>query len=136
MPAGHAEPGLEDNIRATLGAAEYYTAWLMRLEGAPANEWTPEVENARQHYRFLSEDQLQAGLPSAADNQKCLEAAIRLARMDLSELRAMPLPKFCAGCKNVSQKCRAQCESQSKKSAEKPSDNRKAGSGERPRGGS
>src|SRR3954452_19348387 len=68
MPPGHTEGGLEDEIRATLGSAEYYTAWLMRLEGAPANEWTPEVENARQHYLFLSEDQLQAGLASAADN--------------------------------------------------------------------
>lgn len=128
---------VRDEVRDTLGAAEYYAAWLMRLEGAPAAEWTPSVENSRQHYRLLSEDLLKVGAPSAPQYQQNLEAAIRLERMDLSELRGLPLPKFCSSCKNVSQKCRSQCESLSKRPSEQLKDARKeAGAGERPRGGS
>lgn len=131
--SGEEEEGLTE-ARATLGAAEYYAGWLMRLEGAPAEEWSPVVDNARQNFRLLSEARLESGEADASEYRESLEAAIQLARMDLSDLRGLPLPKFCAGCKNVSQKCRGQCES--KKPAEKPKDARKAGAGERPRGGS
>lgn len=126
-----------DEVRANLGTAEYYAGWLMRLEGAPAAEWSVQVENARQHFRLLAEEKLKAGSPDAKGYQENLEAAIRLARMDLSELQGMPLPSFCKGCKNVSQKCRGQCESQAKKPAEKEQkDARGAGVGARPNGGS
>ena len=123
-------------IRANLGSAEYYAGWLMRLEGAPTEEWSVQVENARQHFRLLAEEKLATGNPGAKGSQEDLEATIRLARMDLSELEGMPLPKFCQGCKNVSQKCRGQCESKAKKPAEGTKDARGASSGERPRGGS
>jgi hypothetical protein len=126
-----------DDVRANLGTAEYYAAWLMRLEGAATAEWTVEVENARQHFRLLAEDKLASGSPAAKDYQENLEATIRLARMDLSELQGLPLPKLCQGCKNVSQKCRSQCDSKCKKPAEKKEkDARGSGVGERPRGGS
>ena len=133
MPAGRSEAALEDEIRATLGTAEYYTAWLMRLEGASAAEWTPQIESARQHFRYLAENQLAAGSSAAEQEQEFLEAAIRLERADLSELRGLPLPKFCASCKGVCEKCRSKSHG---KPSEKPHDSRGAGSGERSRGGS
>lgn len=125
--------------RGNLATAQYYAAWLMRLEGAATGEWMLPVENARQHFRLLAEESSSAG--QREDYQKNLEATIRLARMDLSELEGMPLPKFCQGCKNVSQKCRSQresqCKAQGKKEGEqKPKDARGAGFQERPKGGS
>ena len=92
---------------------DYYAAWLMRLEGACADEWTLETEQARQHFRLLAEDAQAHGEP-AAKHQENLEATIRLARMDLSELKGLPLPKECQNCSNCSGKCRSQRESRSK----------------------
>ena len=109
----------------------------MRLEGASTDEWTVQAENARQHFRLLAEEKLKTDAGAAKPHQEDLEATIRLARMDLSELQGLPLPTFCKGCKNVSQKCRGQCESKSQKPAEKEQkDARGAGNGQRPRGGS
>jgi len=136
MEKGLAPARSTQEVRAALGMAQYYAAWLMRLEGAPTAEWNVQVENARQHFRLLAEENLSSDPPAAKVHQENLESSIRLARMDLSELQGMPLPKFCQGCKNVSQKCRCQSESKGKKPAEKPKDARGAGSGERPRGGS
>jgi hypothetical protein len=69
----------------------------MRLEGASTDEWTVEVENARQHFRLLAEENLPHGKEAARPYQENLEATVRLARMDLSELQGLPLPKFCEG---------------------------------------
>lgn len=126
-------PGLEAEVRAEAATAQYYAAWLMRLEGATTAEWLPETEQARQHFRLLAE---QAGDATAREGfEKNLESVIRLARMDLSELEALPLPKQCEGCKNCSQKCRSQRESQCKKPGEKqPKDARGASAGKRPDG--
>jgi hypothetical protein len=124
-------------VRANLATAQYYAGWLMRLEGASVDEWTTPVEEARQHFRLLAEEKLGSDPAVAKEHQENLEATIRLARMDLSELQGLPLPKMCQGCKNVSQKCRGQCQSKAKKPAEKKQkDARGAGTGERPRGGS
>jgi hypothetical protein len=136
MEKGQAPARSAQEVRGALGMAQYYAGWLMRLEGAQSAEWNIQVENARQHFRLLAEDNLASDPATAKVHQENLESAIRLARMDLSELQGMPLPKFCQGCKNVSQKCRCQSESKGKKPAEKPKDARGAGSGERPRGGS
>jgi hypothetical protein len=137
MESAGAPSAQTDAVRASLGTAEYYAGWLMRLEGATTEEWTVEVDNARQHFRLLAETHLGKGSPAAKGYQEDLESTIRLARMDLSELEGLPLPKFCQGCKNVGQKCRSQCQSKAKKPAEKqPKDARGAGTGERPRGGS
>ncbi len=125
-----------DEVRTNLATGQYYAGWLMRLEGASTEEWTVQTDNARQHFRLLAEAKLASDAPAAKGHQEDLEATIRLARMDLSELQGMPLPKMCQGCKNVSQKCRGQCQSKAKKPAEKPKDGRGAGSGERPNGGS
>lgn len=135
---GPASAALTDDIRSTLAAANYYAAWLMRLEGAPAEEWQLPVESARMHFRLLAE--AKTGAPeSMASFQKNLEATIRLAQMDLSELEGLPLPKFCQGCKNVSQKCRSQrqakCENPGEGEKEKK-DARGAGFNDIPKGGS
>ncbi len=84
--------------RHELASAHYFTAWLMRLEGATVEEWKPEAQQARQHFRLLAE---RAGEADAADveaHERNLEAAIRLEQMDLSELQALPLPKKCPSC--------------------------------------
>lgn len=110
-------------LRATLAETSYYTAWVMRLEGGSEDEWKPETERARQYYRLLSET-----APSeieALAMKENLEATIRLEQMDLSELKARPLPKQCRCQGNCCQKKREQRQSQSKGKGEKPEDNRK-----------
>ena len=137
MEKGNAAAAQLNDVRTNLATAEYYAAWLMRLEGASADEWTVQAESARQHFRLLAEDALKADPASARDPQENLEATVRLERMDLTELQGLPLPKMCQGCKNVSQKCRSQCNGKCKKPGEKkPKDGRGAGAGEPPRGGS
>jgi hypothetical protein len=138
---GRVSGPLTDNIRNTLATANYYAGWLMRLEGAPTEEWMLPVENARMHFRMLAEAKPKPSDPSSGEvYQKNLEAAIRLARMDLSELEGLPLPKFCQGCKNVSQKCRSQrqakCENPGEGEPKEKKDARSAGFNDIPKGGS
>jgi len=97
---------LVDAIRSTAGQMHYHVAWLMRLEGADAEEWTEETEAARQHFRLLSEESKGGG--AREGHEKNLEATIRLAQMDLSELKALPLPSECKNNGNCSGKCRSQ----------------------------
>jgi hypothetical protein len=128
-----AAAGLVREVRESLATSQYYAAWVMRLESATRDEWMPPVDQARQNFKLLAEQA--PDKTKAADSRKNLEAAIRLARMDLSELQALPLPKECKNCKNCSQKCRKQSESQAKKKEEKePKDARNAGAGSRPPG--
>jgi len=131
-----ADKKMQQEIRSTLATAQYYAGWLMRLEGAPSEEWLQPVESARQNFRLLAEEAKDS--KAAKDFEKNLEATIRLARMDLSELQGMPLPKFCSGCKNVSQKCRSQCQSKAEKKGEneEKKDARGAGFNDIPKGGS
>ena len=107
-----ADASLVREIRANLASAEYYAGWLMRLEGATTEEWMAETESSRQHFRLLAEQtQSQPAASLTTDYQKNLEAVIRLELMDLSELKALPLPKQCKNCSNCSSKCRKQRES-------------------------
>ena len=121
-------------VRGALAGAQYYAAWLMRLENAPTEEWMEQAENARQNFRLLAEESQVGKALAAQDYEKNLEAVVRLQRMDLSELQGLPLPKKCQGCKNCSQKCRGQKESRSQPPKEKPKDARNAGAGKRPDG--
>jgi hypothetical protein len=88
-----APDGLVTDARDALANAQYYRTWLMRLEGAPREEWEPEIEASRQNYKLLAEDAERSGDGAAAGRAKeNLESSIRLARMDLSELQGLPLP--------------------------------------------
>ena len=87
------DAGFLDRARSALANAEYYTTWLLRLEGAPREEWEPEIEASRQNYRLLAEKAGKSGDPKlAAAAREDLESAVRLARMDLADLQGLPLP--------------------------------------------
>ncbi len=87
------DPKLLTETRSALAQSQYYMTWLMRLEGLSQDEWEPEIEAARQTYRLLAEQAESAcDAPAAKKNREDLESAIRLARMDLSELQGLPLP--------------------------------------------
>src|SRR5688500_17681881 len=49
-----ADPSVDAELladaRTTLGNAQYFTTWLLRLEGEPRDVWEPEIEAARQNY--------------------------------------------------------------------------------------
>ncbi len=79
--------------RAALANSQYYLTWLMRLEGQPKDRWEPEIEASRQTFRLLAGQAEASGDTSLAKkNREDLESAIRLARMDLSDLQGLPLP--------------------------------------------
>ncbi len=87
------DPKLLADARRALANAQYYMTWLMRLEGLTRDQWEPEIESARQLHRLLAEQAEAKGDATAALARKQdLESAIRLARMDLSELEGLPLP--------------------------------------------
>lgn len=116
--AGSPDSAALTELRAGLGEVAYYTAWVMRIEGATSDEWKPETEKSRQQFRLLSET-----VSDEADAEmfkKNLEAAIRLEQMDLNELLALPLPKDCCSkCKGLCDQKRKQRMSQCKKPGEK-----------------
>ena len=67
--------------------------WLMRLEGQPEEVWRPEADSAEQTYRLLAQQSSDQGDVKATRKIKeDLEATIKLARMELSELQGLPLP--------------------------------------------
>ena len=100
-----ADPALLRDARATLANSQYYTTWLMRLEGLGQDEWEPEVEAARQTLKLLAADAEARGDAAAARKyREDLEATVRLARMDLGELQGLPLPKQCKGCRSCNGK--------------------------------
>jgi hypothetical protein len=73
-----------------LARAQFFTTWLMRLEGLDRKEWEPEIEAARQNWRLLAEH---AATPAEKGrHQADLEAAVRLARIELEDLQGLPLP--------------------------------------------
>ncbi|HJO25843.1 MAG: hypothetical protein CMK00_08015 [Planctomycetes bacterium] len=77
------------DAQSAYASSQYYMTWLMRLEGAPREEWEPRIESARQTFKQLAGDASGAARQEA---QEDLESAIRLARMDLTELQGLPLP--------------------------------------------
>lgn len=105
-----ADKDLVREARYALGEAQYFTAWLMRLDGAGADEWKPEAEKARQQFRLLAETAEANGQgPDAESFKKNLEAVVRFEHLDLSDLKALPLPKkCCANCNGLCQRKREQ----------------------------
>lgn len=88
-----ADPQLLAEARSVLANSQYYLTWLMRLEGLSRDIWEPEIESARQIFRHLAEQaQTRGDTATAKTHGEDLESAIRLARMDLSELQGLPLP--------------------------------------------
>ncbi len=80
--------------RELAGRIHYYSAWVLRLEGAQRDLWMEEAELARQNFRLLSEQTLAAGRTNYSLLQQTnLESAVRLQRMSLSELMGKPLPE-------------------------------------------
>jgi hypothetical protein len=84
------DPAFVDEVRLAAGSASYYMTWLLRLEGAPREEWEAEVQAARQHYKLLAETATDQATRDA--RQADLAAAIRLARLELGELQGLPIP--------------------------------------------
>jgi hypothetical protein len=86
-------PELLEEARAAWANAQYYMTWRLRLEGAGEAEWLPVAEGARQTYRSLAEEASARGDAARAElRKKDLDSSIRLARMSLDELEALPLP--------------------------------------------
>jgi hypothetical protein len=84
------DPALLRDARQALARAQFFTTWLMRLEGLDRQQWEPEIEAARQNWRLLAES---AGSKAeATQHQGDVEAAIRLARMEIEDLQGLPLP--------------------------------------------
>lgn len=126
-----ADPQLLHETRESMASAQYYLTWLMRLEGKPREEWEPQIEAARQNYRLLAESAGEAGDNAELErHSEDLEAAIRLARMDLSDLQALPLPSQCKGCCSDGCKKKGQCKGKNPKHG--PNDARGAGAGPPP----
>jgi hypothetical protein len=95
------------DIRANLATAEYYAGWLMRLEGAPDDAWMAEIQSAREQFQKLTREKSSSPSSDTKEYQQNFEATIRLARMELNELRQMPLPAFLRACKSISGPCRS-----------------------------
>ena len=113
------EADLMAAARHELATASYHAAWIMRLEGASADEWKPETTRARQQFRLLAEEAAEddADRESFAKN---VEATIKLEQMDLATLLARPPPSNCPkACKNLSQRKRKQCQSRCRSSGKK-----------------
>ena len=88
-----ADPKLLADARSVQANSQYYMTWLMRLEGLGRDAWEPEIEASRQTYKLLADSAAKAGdATAAAKHREDLEASIRLARMNLSELQGLPLP--------------------------------------------
>ncbi len=116
---------LAATARETLATAQYYTTWLMRLEGLPREEWEEEAEATRQNFRLLAEKSSSGSALQAAFQEK-LESSIKLARMELTDLQGLPLPKQC----NCKKPGKGKCKKPGKKPGQnKPEDSRGAGKG-------
>jgi hypothetical protein len=84
------DPALLRDARQALARSQFYKTWLMRLEGLDREAWEPEIEAARQNWRLLAE---QAKTPAEAEqHQADLEAAVKLARLEIEDLQGLPLP--------------------------------------------
>lgn len=103
-----ADPEADEQLLAVVkhevATVDYQTAWIMRLNGAPDDEWKPHVARAEQQFRQLAEAAQRRALeiedprslsarPNADVYKKNLEAAIYLEHMDLGRLQAIPLPE-------------------------------------------
>jgi hypothetical protein len=102
-----ASADLVAETRNAMAGAQYYMTWLMRLEGRPRDDWEPVIEASRQNYRLLAERaEAATNVERAKQHREDLEAAIRLARLDLAELQALPIPSQCKKCNSGNCRCK------------------------------
>jgi hypothetical protein len=78
------------DAKQALARSQFFRTWLMRLEGLPRETWEPEIEAARQNWRWLAEQSTDQ--KEVLAHQGDLEAAIRLERMQIEDLQGLPLP--------------------------------------------
>lgn len=124
---------LVGEARAAMASAQYYMTWLMRLEGRSRDDWEPVIEASRQNYRLLAEDAERSGNAKTGEAySEDLEAAIRLARMNLADLQALPLPSQCKKCNSGN--CRCLCKGKSDRPKTGKNDARGASGGPPPDG--
>ncbi len=127
-------PDFVKRVRAELASTAYATAWALRVEGAPRQEWGPESELARQQYRLLAENAVESRDEMAQVMKENLEAVIRFQDIDESQLQKMEQPGQCQNSKpGLRQGKRSQ--SMSKGKQPKPQDARdkiNQGGGENP----
>ena len=89
-----------------------FASWRLGATVTPLNPSMTEIEAARQTYKLLAVEADNA--EDAEKYQEDLEAAIRLARMDLRDLQALKIPSQCNGC------CSGDCNCKGKKPGKKP----------------
>lgn len=92
MPEDLRHGRLARDVRDLLARNQYYTAWIMRLEGAPRQSWIVFADRSRQQYRILSEQLSEKKQSHKNHFDYNLEGVVKLTRMDLATLRSMPLP--------------------------------------------
>lgn len=105
------DPALARAAREELAGAYYYGARLLRLSGMPVQEWRVESGKARQHFRYLAEQNLSSSDPellaNSRDQQRNLELVLNLEQSSLGELQGKPLPRASphpSNCKNGNRK--------------------------------
>lgn len=81
-------PELKGEALSALANSRYYMTYLMKLEGRPESDWVPEIDAARQEYKYLAEISTKK-----EKHLNDLEAAIRLARAEPKDLYGLPIPK-------------------------------------------
>ncbi|HWL07228.1 MAG TPA: hypothetical protein VNQ76_02330 [Planctomicrobium sp.] len=83
-------PNFRREVQRVLAQNNFYTAWMMRMEGQSRTDWEPILEASRQAFRHLAET---SSLPEERDQfTRDNEAAIRLSQLDDRFLGALPLP--------------------------------------------
>jgi len=87
-----ADPGIVKDARTALASSQFFMTYLMKLEELPREHWEPEIEAARQELKLQVK---RAKAKGEATNQieKDLEAVIRLARADISDLQGRAIPE-------------------------------------------
>lgn len=92
LPGGKRHTDLEGRIRRSLAEVNYYSAWILRLENAPREKWLPHADSARQHLKVLAEA-MPPGRHGAVSHATDLETVVRFTRLDIEELKKLPVPE-------------------------------------------
>lgn len=133
------DPALAQAAREELAGAYYYGARLLRLSGMPVQEWRVESGKARQHFRYLAEQNLSSSDPellaNSRDQQRNLELVLNLEQSSLAELQGKPLPRSSPHPGNCNNGNRKGANKSGKKPGLRKNDARDAGGAEEIRDG-